>query len=107
MNFYKTERPHETLKYKTPQQKGAEYARSATTFDDIYLELSGSNYYGCFRPEGMLIPLHWDSREVGMAFTPSRRAYRPNLNKHNFFFLLYGKFLTNESQYNERLKQKR
>ena len=34
MNFYNTKRPHETLKYKTPQQKEEEYARAATDFGD-------------------------------------------------------------------------
>ena len=34
MNFYNTKRPHETLKYKTPQQKEEEYARAATAFGD-------------------------------------------------------------------------
>lgn len=34
INFYNTKRPHETLKYKTPQQKEEEYARAATAFGD-------------------------------------------------------------------------
>ena len=34
MNFYNTKRPHETLKYKTPQQKEEEYTSAVTTFGD-------------------------------------------------------------------------
>lgn len=34
IQFYNTERPHETLRYKTPQQKEDEFARVATPFEN-------------------------------------------------------------------------
>ena len=34
IQFYNTERPHETLRYKTPQQKGDEFTRAATPFEN-------------------------------------------------------------------------
>lgn len=34
IQFYNTERPHETLRYKTPQQKEDEFTRAATPFEN-------------------------------------------------------------------------
>lgn len=35
IQFYNTERPHETLRYKTPQQKEDEFTRAATPFENL------------------------------------------------------------------------
>ena len=34
IEFYNTERPHESIRYKTPQKKEEEYLRAATAFED-------------------------------------------------------------------------
>ncbi len=47
MNLYNSGRPHETLKYKTPQQKEEEYASTATTFGDSQLELRSLKWLFC------------------------------------------------------------